>query len=118
MIDNGHRFPAGVSRRHDAESVTRGRFVLRRLDRQDWLIQDSTFAADDARHVVACVRDDGSESMEVVWLHPVPLPTRYRCPQDVLDDLARWSQRRRGDGRPIAHFPPSDVSPQASAPRV
>lgn len=88
-------------------SDTTSTFVLSRLDDGTWLIQDPSFPSDDARHVVACVHDAGEIEVEVVWVRPTSLPTRYATAADVLDDLLR----RMNGGRaappvPIPRFAP------------
>lgn len=92
-----------------AEPVARGLLQLHRVDADHWVVHDYAYRPGDARHVVASVRDTGDDFVEVVWVpRDIPLPTRYRVAEDVLEDLTRWRSQRKRMTRPvqIPHLPP------------
>jgi len=75
---------------------------------REWVIYDARFARNDARCVVACVRETDDEDAEVVWLGGRMMPTRYGSVDAVIEDLTMATLRRRGGTRPIEipHLPP------------
>lgn len=72
-----------------------------------WLIRDPARAASDPRAVVGRI-EQGEHDVEVVWLQPTPLPTRYLSPEDALEDVTRLRAIRPAHRRPIPipTFPP------------
>lgn len=86
----------------------RRQYDLQRVDESTWIIRDSGIPSSDARSVVACVSETAFDGVDVVWLHPVGLPTRYRTADSVLRDLIRHGRRSAGTTRPIPipHLPP------------
>lgn len=89
-------------------STTIGDLRLTRVDADHWVIQDHSFPPTDARHVVACVREDDGVCVEVGWVQPIPLPLRYLTPADAVDDLIRWRAASEPGTKPvpIPHYPP------------
>ncbi|WP_314423467.1 hypothetical protein [uncultured Microbacterium sp.] len=83
------------------------RYVLKRITPSEWVINDLRYAADDPRHVVACVYEYAETEVEVVWLRDLPLAVRYANAREVLDEVARVQDSSRAT-RPIAipHLPP------------
>ena len=90
------------------DARTAGRFEVRRVSEREWVIYDVRFARNDARCVVACVRETDDEDAEVLWLDGRMMPTRYASVDAVVQDLTSASLRRLGGRRPIEipHFPP------------
>ena len=81
--------------------------ALRRVGPEDWVLQNRRFSSHDARHVVAALHETGRGDVDVVWLQPTALPTRYPNVADALDDFQRLSLRGGGTRPiPIPHFPP------------
>jgi hypothetical protein len=64
----------------EAESL----LVLVPVGAEDWLIHDSRFPHDDARRLVACVRDRSGDHVDVIWLQHRDLPTRFVSLHDVV----------------------------------
>jgi hypothetical protein len=83
-------------------------YDLQRVDQSTWIIRDAHVPTTDARSVVACVSEAPLEGVDVLWLHPVGLPTRYGTAEAVLRDLIRHGRRSTGTTRPIPipHRPP------------
>jgi hypothetical protein len=90
------------------DARTAGQFEVRRVSHREWVIYDVRFERDDARCVVACVRETDDEDAEVVWLGGRMMPTRYASVDAVIEDLTTATLRRRGGTRPIEipHLPP------------
>ena len=90
------------------DARTAGQFEVRRVSEREWVIYDVRFARDDARCVVACVRETDDDDAEVVWLDSRMMPTRYASVDAVVQDLTTVALRRRGGRRPIEipHLPP------------
>lgn len=65
------------------------RFTLVRIGDEDWLIHDTSFPENDARHLVACVRERGLDHVDVIWLQGRGLKTRYARVSDVIDAARR-----------------------------
>ncbi|MGC5172640.1 hypothetical protein ACLQ2Q_18540 [Microbacterium sp. DT81.1] len=84
-------------------------FELRRVDDTRWQIENHVFGPGDPGYTVARLHEPDECHVEVEWLQPVHLQTRYATAFDALDDLIRWTEQRRGSERPthIAHFPPT-----------
>ncbi|MEV5069446.1 hypothetical protein MRBLMI12_001020 [Microbacterium sp. LMI12-1-1.1] len=78
------------------------------MDQSTWIIRDAHVPTTDARSVVACVSEAAWDGVDVLWLHPVGLPTHYRTADAVLRDLIRHGRRSSGTTRPIPipHRPP------------
>ncbi|MCI1019999.1 hypothetical protein HWD99_15320 [Microbacterium sp. C5A9] len=83
------------------------RYVLNRITPSEWVINDLRYAADDPRHVVACVYEYAETEVEVVWLRDLPLAVRYANAFEVLAEVARVQDPSRAT-RPIVipHLPP------------
>ena len=83
------------------------RYVLNRITPSEWVINDLRYAADDPRHVVACVYEYAETEVEVVWLRDLPLAVRYANAFEVLSEVARVQDPSRAT-RPIVipHLPP------------
>ncbi len=83
------------------------RYVLNRITPSEWVINDQRYAANDPRHVVACVYEYAETEVEVVWLRDLPLAVRYSNVYEVLEAVARVQDPSRAT-RPIAipHLPP------------
>ncbi len=83
------------------------RYVLTRITPSEWVINDLRYAADDPRHVVACVYEYAETEVEVVWLRDLPLAVRYANAYEVLSEVARVQDPSRAT-RPIVipHLPP------------
>lgn len=83
-------------------------YDLQRVDQSTWIIRDAHVPTTDARSVVACVSEAAWDGVDVLWLHPVGLPTHYRTADAVLRDLIRHGRRSSGTTRPIPipHRPP------------
>ena len=83
-------------------------YDLQRVDQSTWIIRDAHVPTTDARSVVACVSEAPLDGVDVLWLHPVGLPTHYRTADAVLRDLIRHGRRSSGTTRPIPipHRPP------------
>ncbi|MET0734257.1 MAG: hypothetical protein ABWY55_01230 [Microbacterium sp.] len=84
-------------------------YTLVRVDQIDWVVQDRRFRLDDARHVVASAHATEDDAIDVVWIQPIPLPTRYARIDDLLDDLGRWWSMQSGRTTrpiPVPHVPP------------
>ena len=86
--------------------------TLRRVGTLDWVLQNRRFSSRDARHVVAALHEMDGGDVEVLWLQPTPLPTRYPNVADATEDFRRWSNHRGGGTRPIPipHFPPAPTA--------
>jgi len=84
-------------------------FDLQRVDQSTWIIRDTGVSASDARSVVACITDTPLEGVDVLWLHPLGLPTHYATASAVMSDLIRHARRSSGTTRPvpIPHLPPA-----------
>ena len=85
-----------------------GGLELVRVDADHWRLHDNGYDPDDARSVVAHIREI-DEGVDVVWVSTnVPLPTRYRDAGDIVEDLERWRRDsgHRGPPANIASFPP------------
>jgi hypothetical protein len=74
------------------------RFTLVRIGDEDWLIHDTTFPENDARHLVACVRERGLDHVDVIWLQGTGLATRFARVSDVLET----ARRHLGSRAPLA----------------
>jgi hypothetical protein len=61
------------------------RFELRKLTNEEWLILDHRFSATDARHTVACLRQQPHEGVEVVWLRALSLQRHFEDAARVLE---------------------------------
>jgi hypothetical protein len=84
---------------------------LRKVAEQEWVIHDYSFPANDARSLAACIHAQAEGDVEVLWLRPTPLPTRYADAPAVLTDLRRHlAGEQRGRPIPIPHFPPPHVA--------
>ncbi|MFJ6653933.1 hypothetical protein ACIQLJ_14170 [Microbacterium sp. NPDC091313] len=70
------------------------RFTLARIGDEDWLIHDTTYPENDARHLVACVRERGLDHVDVIWLQGKGLATKFARVSDVLDTARRSLGRR------------------------
>jgi hypothetical protein len=83
------------------------RYVLKRITPSEWVVNDLRYAADDPRHVVACVYEYAETEVEVVWLRDLPLAVRYANAYEVLSEVARVQDPSRAT-RPIVipHLPP------------
>jgi hypothetical protein len=81
--------------------------VLTRITPSEWVINDLRYAANDPRHVVACVYEYAETEVEVVWLRDLPLAVRYANAHEVLSEVARVQDPSRAT-RPIVipHLPP------------
>jgi hypothetical protein len=90
------------------DARTAGQFEVRRVSDSEWVIYDVRFARNDARCVVACVRETDDQDVEVVWLGGRMRPTRYASVDAVVEDLTTAALRRHGGSRPIEipHLPP------------
>ena len=85
----------------DADLPFRGPLEFVRVDADRWNVTDHGFPHDDTRHILARVHED-DHGLDVTWMSPrVPLPTRYRDAEDILDDLTRWRERPRRATRPL-----------------
>lgn len=83
------------------------RFVLRRITPSEWVINDTQFAQDDTRHVVACVYELAATEVEVVWLRDLPLSSNYGSAFEVLEHVERVHGSSRATRPiPIPHRPP------------
>lgn len=82
--------------RRTAQRRTGSSFSIDRVEADTWVIRDLSTTTNDPRHVVACVSADDL-GVEVVWVRPVPLPTRYRSVELVVEELQRWATRRRSE---------------------
>jgi len=76
-------------------------FEVQRVSDREWVIYDVRFARNDARCVVACVRETDDEDAEVVWLDGRMMPTRYASVDAVVEDMTAAALRRIGGARPI-----------------
>lgn len=65
------------------------RLVLVPIGTEDWLIHDTAYPDNDARRLVACVRERGADHVDVIWLQGKGLPTRFARVQDALDASGR-----------------------------
>ncbi|QEW02245.1 hypothetical protein [Microbacterium lushaniae] len=63
--------------------------MLVRIGAEDWLIHDTRYPENDARRLVACVRERGLDHIDVLWLQGEGLPSRFPRIQDALDTAAR-----------------------------
>lgn len=72
-------------------------FSIDRVDTGTWVIRDLTIPPNNADHVVACVEEAEDVGVHVVWVRVVPLPTRYLDVESVVDELRRWTSRRRSE---------------------
>ena len=89
-----------LSPRHDV-------FVLVRIDAGSWRIVNKRYAANDARLVVAKVREIRTDEVWVEWSHETTLATTYCSALEALDSAIRETPRRSAASRPtpIPHFP-------------
>lgn len=81
-------------------SAAADRLVLVPIGSEDWLIHDTSFPDNDARHLVACVRERGLDHVDVIWLRGRGLPARFARVSDALDAAARAVGDRRPAPRP------------------
>lgn len=83
-------------------------FTTRQVAETEWLVYDTRFPHD-PRLVVAHVAMT-DDAVEVTWVRPLPLPTRYLTLQDAVNDVHRWQEAdiRHSSTRPtlIPHLPP------------
>lgn len=86
------------------------RFELRQVAVNEWSISDHRYDAHDERCVVACIWWVAVDECEVSWMIDLGLPTRYRSPAEVIEDL-RLRMPRRTKPIPIAHFAPPTTRP-------
>ncbi|MDN3494790.1 hypothetical protein QL996_02525 [Planococcus sp. APC 4015] len=93
-----------------AHRGTESSFSIDRVESGTWVIRDLSTPSDDPRHVVACVSESDELGVEVVWVRAVPLPTRYLSVEFVVEDLQRWTTRRRSE-------PPNRIPRLAPLPR-
>ena len=88
----------------------RPRYELRRSGHAQWQVRDSSFPADDSRHLIAHIYEVDEFEYDVVWTGPTELRAEYGSPDDVLADIRRSTmlQSHRGADRPvpIAHHEP------------
>jgi hypothetical protein len=87
----------------DNDASTSGeRLILVPIGAEDWLIHDTSFPENDARRLVACVRERGLDHVDVIWLQGKGLPTRFARVPDALDAAARAlpSRRRHSPAHP------------------
>jgi hypothetical protein len=78
----------------DDHAAAGERFTLVRIGDEDWLIHDTSFPENDARHLVACVRERGLDHVDVIWLQGTGLPTRFAHVADVLETAVHALSRR------------------------
>lgn len=76
-------------------------YELTSVDETHWTIRDRAHGPRDPENLVASLRHDDDDEIEVLWTRPTPLPVRYASPQAVLEDLIRWSRRPNGGRRPV-----------------
>ncbi|MCK6068006.1 MULTISPECIES: hypothetical protein [Microbacterium] len=88
-----------------AHGASEGRVVLVPIGAEDWLIHDTHYPENDARRLVACVRERGLDHIDVLWLQGKGLPSRFPRIQDALDAATRavtsrssrlWSRAEAG----------------------
>jgi hypothetical protein len=65
------------------------RLILVPVGTEDWLIHDTRFPDNDARRLVACVRERGSDHVDVIWLRGKGLPSRFARVQDAMEAAGR-----------------------------
>jgi hypothetical protein len=65
------------------------RLRLVQVGDEDWLIHDLLFPANDARRLVACVRERGDDHVEVIWLQGAGAPTQFPRVEDALVEAER-----------------------------
>lgn len=86
------------------------RFVLQQLTPVEWIIVDTSCEPHDPHRTIACIREIGAAEYESLWLRNLALPTVYRSPQRVLDDVIRVARHpSRVPSRkpvPIPHLAP------------
>lgn len=81
---------------------------LRRVDATAWVIEDRMRSRTDPARMLGRIVEVDETCVEVTWLAPFPLPTRYLSAADALEDLERWRTRSDPSDRPvpIPHLPP------------
>ncbi len=79
----------------DAVSSPGDRLRMIRIGKEDWLIHDMSFPENDARHLVACVRERGLDHVDVIWLQGRGLPAHFARVKDALDAAAEALPVRR-----------------------
>lgn len=77
------------------------RYVLNRITPSEWVINDSRYAPNDPRNVVACVYELADTEVEVTWLRDLPLAIRYTSAFEVLEEVERMQDTSRAT-RPIS----------------
>ncbi|WP_125131252.1 hypothetical protein [Microbacterium sp. 10M-3C3] len=80
----------------DSRSTSPRRFTMIRIGDEDWLIHDTAYPENDARHLVACVRARGLDHVDVIWLQGRGLARRYARVADVLTAAERALSSRSG----------------------
>lgn len=87
-----------------SSSAPGDRLVLVPVGSEDWLIHDTSFPDNDARRLVACVRERGLDHVDVIWLQGRGLPVHFARVSDALDAAARAV----GDRRPAPRLNPEN----------
>lgn len=70
---------------NDASTPPGDRLILVPIGTEDWLIHDTAYPENDARRLVACVRERGVDHVDVIWLQGKGLPARFTRVQDALE---------------------------------
>jgi hypothetical protein len=88
-----------MNRRHGADV-----YVLARIGARNWRILNKRYGPEDARHIVAHLRETPNAEVEVEWHCRTSLATTYRTPVDALDSICRQAYQTSSATRPI-HIP-------------
>jgi len=74
------------------QSPSTDRFVLRQVSSIEWTVVDETRGAHDPRRTVARIYEADEFEYDVCWEWDLPLPTKYMCVVDVIEDVRRATQ--------------------------
>lgn len=78
-----------TSETSDRSTPPGDRLILVQIGTEDWLIHDTAYPENDARRLVACVRERGLDHVDVIWLQGTGLPTRFARVADAQDAAVR-----------------------------
>ena len=87
-------FSAGANDSVPPGSDAAERLRLVRIGDEDWLIHDLSYPENDARHLVACVRERALDHVDVIWLQGREQPTRFARVGEVMDAAYRGLRAR------------------------
>lgn len=82
--------------------------MLRKVNGREWRIENTAFAVDDSRRLLACIYE-GHDAVDVVWAQGIPLPGSYPTAHDVFLSITVWLNPvpRNTAPTPIPHFAPT-----------